>query len=108
MQFAGYSSDSLAERMLDSKAKVLITADGVWRGEKLLLLKSICDEAMMKVKSHGHEVESCVVVAHLRRLNNPQGKESAGGENATLFAFETNRVDLRYVNRFDTLDVEED
>ena len=74
--------------MLDSRAKVLITADGVWRGEKLLLLKTICDEAMSKVKSHGHDVESCVVVAHLRRLNNPQGKDPAGGENATLFAFE--------------------
>lgn len=60
--------------MLDSKAKVLITADGVWRGEKQLNLKSICDDAMEKVKSHDHEVESCIVVSHLRRLANPQGK----------------------------------
>ncbi|XP_036143747.1 acetyl-coenzyme A synthetase isoform X2 [Monomorium pharaonis] len=72
--FAGYSSDSLAERILDSKAKVLITADGVWRGEKLLLLKNICDEAADKVKKHDHRIESCIVVAHLRRLSNPQGK----------------------------------
>jgi len=73
-QFAGYSSDSLAERILDSKAKVLITTDGVWRGEKLLLLKNICDEAAAKAKKHGHQLENCIVVAHLRRLNNPQGK----------------------------------
>ncbi|KYQ58832.1 Acetyl-coenzyme A synthetase [Trachymyrmex zeteki] len=72
--FAGYSSDSLAERILDSKAKVLITTDGVWRGEKLLLLKNICDEAVAKAKKHGHQLESCIVVAHLRRLNNLQGK----------------------------------
>ncbi|XP_018400052.1 PREDICTED: acetyl-coenzyme A synthetase [Cyphomyrmex costatus] len=72
--FAGYSSNSLAERILDSKAKVLITTDGVWRGEKLLLLKNICDEATAKAKKHGHQLESCIVVAHLRRLNNPQGK----------------------------------
>ncbi|XP_043286529.1 acetyl-coenzyme A synthetase isoform X1 [Venturia canescens] len=78
--FAGYSSDSLAERMLDSKSKVLITADGVWRGEKLLNLKAICDDAMNKVASQGHQIESCVVVSHLRRLNNPQGKETAKGK----------------------------
>jgi len=50
-QFAGYSSDSLAERILDSKAKVLITTDGVWRGEKLLLLKNICDEMAIASKA---------------------------------------------------------
>ncbi|XP_063986984.1 acetyl-coenzyme A synthetase [Diachasmimorpha longicaudata] len=76
--FGGYSSDSLAERMMDCKAKVLITADGVYRGEKLLLLKNICDDALAKVKAHGHEVESCIVVAHLRRLANPHGKTTAG------------------------------
>ena len=61
---------------MDSKAKVLITTDGVWRGEKLLMLKTICDEALKKVKKNSHEVESCIVVAHLRRLSNPQGAKS--------------------------------
>ncbi|KYM80806.1 Acetyl-coenzyme A synthetase [Atta colombica] len=75
--FAGYSSDSLAERILDSKAKILITTDGVWRGEKLLLLKNICDEAAAKAKKHGHQLENCIVVAHLRRLNNPQAMDIA-------------------------------
>lgn len=87
--------------MLDSKAKVLITTDGVWRGPKLLLLKTICDEAMAKVKANNHEVESCIVVSHLRRLANPHGGGSTatdGGENMQLFAFEMN-FDLRYVNR---------
>lgn len=79
--FAGYSSDSLAERILDSKAKILITADGVWRGEKLLLLKNICDEALEKVKKQNYQIECCVVVSHLRRLSNPQGKMN--GVNGT-------------------------
>lgn len=61
---------------MDSKAKVLITTDGVWRGEKLLYLKTICDEALDKVKKNGHVVEWCIVVAHLRRLSNPQGTRS--------------------------------
>ena len=31
--FGGYSSDSLASRILDAKAKVIISADGAWRGK---------------------------------------------------------------------------
>ncbi|XP_058808196.1 acetyl-coenzyme A synthetase [Phymastichus coffea] len=81
--FAGYSADSLAERMHDSRAKVLITADGVWRGNKLLMLKSICDEALDKVKRQGHTVDSCIVVSHLRRLSAPHGKNDAGRANGT-------------------------
>lgn len=80
--FAGYSSNSLAERILDSKAKVVITADGVWRGEKLLSLKTICDEALDKVKMNGHEVEKCIVVSHLRRITDSQAKtENTGKTN---------------------------
>ncbi|KAH0534892.1 hypothetical protein KQX54_009817 [Cotesia glomerata] len=78
--FAGYSSDSLAERVLDSKAKVLLTTDGAWRGSKLLHLKAICDQAMDKVKSHGHNVESCIVISHLRRVTCPPGNTSDGGK----------------------------
>jgi acetyl-CoA synthetase len=43
IQFAGFSADSFAERMLDSRCKVLVTTDGAWRGQKLLCLKEICD-----------------------------------------------------------------
>ncbi|XP_038216257.1 acetyl-coenzyme A synthetase [Zerene cesonia] len=72
--FAGFSSDSLAERMSDCKAKVLVTADGGWRGEKLLVLKKTCDEALEKAKTkHNHKVEMCVVVSHLAKAT-PCGK----------------------------------
>lgn len=67
--FAGFSANSLAERMQDCKAKVLITTDCVWRGPKLLHLKDICDTAMDQCKKLGHEVQTCVVVQHLPRLN---------------------------------------
>ena len=33
-------------RMLDSKCRVVITADGVMRGPKLIPLLDICDEVM--------------------------------------------------------------
>ena len=44
--FAGFSSRALAERNLDSKAKVLITADGAYRGKKVIPLKDTADIAM--------------------------------------------------------------
>ncbi|KAJ8979244.1 hypothetical protein NQ317_014608 [Molorchus minor] len=71
--FAGFSSDSFAERILDCEARVLVTADGAWRGEKLLQLKYICDQAMIKCAQKGFNVETCVVVSHLKRVTSPQG-----------------------------------
>lgn len=74
LQFAGFSSDSLSERMSDCKAKVLVTSDGGWRGEKLLVLKKTCDEAMEKAETkYNHSVQMCVVVSHLDRVT-PCGK----------------------------------
>ncbi|XP_065210236.1 acetyl-coenzyme A synthetase [Planococcus citri] len=67
--FAGFSADALADRLVDSKCKVLVTADCVYRGEKLLNLKKICDTAMDKAKEQGHEVKTCIVVRHLQRLS---------------------------------------
>jgi acetyl-CoA synthetase len=47
--FGGYSADSLAARILDAGARVLITADGVYRGTKLIKLLEIAHHAMGKV-----------------------------------------------------------
>ncbi|CAN7943207.1 unnamed protein product [Ixodes pacificus] len=63
--FAGFSKDSLAERMKDAKCKMVVTADGVWRGNKLVNLKEIVDQAVAKAKELGHEVKHTVVVQHL-------------------------------------------
>jgi len=64
--YAGFSAASLQERVNNSEAKVIITADGFTRGGKLVDLKSIVDEAITKcscvdnvvvVKRSGHEVD---------------------------------------------------
>jgi acetyl-CoA synthetase len=44
--FAGFSAQSLAERIQDCDARLLITNDGLQRGTKLVPLKDISDEAV--------------------------------------------------------------
>jgi len=44
--FAGFSSSALATRINDSTSKMLITADGGFRGNKTIDLKGIADEAL--------------------------------------------------------------
>jgi len=44
--FAGFSAQSLADRMNDSSCKMLLTADGLHRGAKQISLKDIADEAL--------------------------------------------------------------
>eukprot|EP00871_Galdieria_phlegrea_P003832 jgi/Galph1/444/GphlegSOOS_G5281.1 len=43
--FAGFSAESLANRLLDANCRVLITCDGFRRGEKLIPLKNVADAA---------------------------------------------------------------
>lgn len=58
----------MADRIDDCKAKILITCDGTWRGEKLINLKVIGDEALDKAAAKGHRVPKCIVVAHMKRV----------------------------------------
>ncbi|QMU64118.1 MAG: acetate--CoA ligase [Flavobacteriaceae bacterium] len=44
--FAGFSSTALAARINDAKCKVILTADGGFRGNKITPLKDIVDEAL--------------------------------------------------------------
>lgn len=55
--FAGFSSTALATRIQDSECKMVITADGGFRGNKTIDLKGIVDEAMEDCPS----VESVLV-----------------------------------------------
>lgn len=56
--FAGFSSGSLVDRINDSGCKAVLTADGAFRGDKKLDLKSIVDEAVEKTPT----VEKVIVL----------------------------------------------
>lgn len=58
--FAGYSAKFLRERLNDAKARVLITADGFYRGGRCINLKAVVDEALPGVR--GEAAETVVVV----------------------------------------------
>lgn len=46
--FAGFSSSSLADRINDCEAKMVLTSDGNYRGSKQIEVKAVVDEALEK------------------------------------------------------------
>jgi len=44
--FAGFSAASLSERINDAEAKIVLTSDGGYRGNKIIPIKNIVDEAL--------------------------------------------------------------
>jgi acetyl-CoA synthetase len=55
--FAGFSAQSLSDRIHDSQCSLVITADAVFRGTKKIELKGIVDEALENTNS----VKKCIV-----------------------------------------------
>ena len=56
--FAGFSANSLADRIIDAEAKMVITSDGGYRGSKIIPIKEIVDEAVSTCPT----VEKVIVV----------------------------------------------
>ena len=49
--FAGFSSNALADRINDCSAKMVLTADGNFRGAKSIPVKAVVDEALEKTST---------------------------------------------------------
>ncbi len=45
--FAGFSAQSVADRVNDAKAKAIVTCDGAFRGAREIALKPVIDEALL-------------------------------------------------------------
>ncbi|MBM4236533.1 MAG: acetate--CoA ligase [Firmicutes bacterium] len=56
--FGGFSPEALKDRILDSKSKVLVTADGAFRRGKTIPMKSAADEVLQNCPS----IERVVIV----------------------------------------------
>ncbi|NWJ45940.1 MAG: acetate--CoA ligase [Chloroflexi bacterium] len=54
--FAGFAAHALRDRCVDAEAKIIITADGNYRGGKLVDLKKTADEAAAEVPTLEHVV----------------------------------------------------
>uniref|UniRef100_A0A8C2ZA87 Acetyl-coenzyme A synthetase, cytoplasmic n=1 Tax=Cyclopterus lumpus TaxID=8103 RepID=A0A8C2ZA87_CYCLU len=65
--FAGFSAESLCERIMDSQCSLLITADGFYRGDKLINLKLLADEALQKCRDKGFSIQRCIMLKHLSK-----------------------------------------
>jgi acetyl-CoA synthetase len=66
--FAGFSADSIKDRVLDADSKMVITGDGGWRRGSVLPLKSVVDEG----------VEACACVDKVLVVpRNPGGERMA-------------------------------
>ena len=63
--FGGFSAPALRDRIVDTEAKVVITADGGWRGGHVVELKAAADQALT---SHGKSVRRVIV---LKRTGQP-------------------------------------
>lgn len=60
--FAGFSSRSLVDRITDAGCKIVVTADGGFRGDKVVPLKNIVNEALEKCP----DVKRVIVYEHTK------------------------------------------
>lgn len=49
--FGGFSAQSIADRLEDAKAEFIITCDGAFRGDKVIPLKNVIDDALVGNKT---------------------------------------------------------
>ena len=61
--FAGFSSTSLADRINDCQAKMVLTSDGNFRGSKTIPVKPVVDEALEKCST----IESVIVLERTKQ-----------------------------------------
>ena len=60
--FGGFSAKSIADRINDASCKLVITADGAYRGNKQIQLKEVIDDALIGCPT----IEKVIVLTHTR------------------------------------------
>ena len=81
--FGGFSAEALADRIVDSTCKTLITANGTFRGAKAIPMKPNADAAMSRASDQMEgNVETCIVV---KRVGEESGIECEMKEGRDLW-----------------------
>jgi len=69
--FSGFSASSIKDRIIDSKSKIVITADGGYRRGNIIYLKQVIDEAIAKLDF----VQNVIVIERIKNKINLSSKD---------------------------------
>jgi acetyl-CoA synthetase len=79
--FAGYSAKFLRERLNETRCRLLVTADGFYRGGRLVSLKPVVDEGLLGTRP---DVAGTVIV--VRRSGGPSTSKSRANATTTTWS----------------------
>ncbi|WP_424962037.1 acetate--CoA ligase [Ekhidna sp.] len=97
--FAGFSSTSLADRINDCEAKMVLTSDGNYRGAKQIPVKDVVDEALEKTSS----IEKVIVLNRTGdKVNMKEGRDiwwhdAIDGQSKEFKAVEMDSEDMLFI-----------
>lgn len=76
--FAGFSAESLAQRIIDCRPKVVITCNAVRRGSKIIYLKEIVDSALLESAQKGIVTDVCLTYENESAMKKEMTKWTKG------------------------------
>ncbi|XP_078154877.1 acetyl-CoA synthetase [Carex rostrata] len=76
--FAGFSAESLAQRIIDCKPKIVITCNAVRRGPKVIFLKDIVDTALTESAKNNVSVDICLTYENTTAMKREETKWQDG------------------------------
>ncbi len=97
--FAGFSSTSLSDRIIDCGAKMVLTSDGNYRGAKSIPVKAVVDEAILNTPS----IEKVIVLKRtgeevvMKTDRDLWWHEAVAGKSKEFTAVETDSEDMLFI-----------
>jgi acetyl-CoA synthetase len=97
--FAGFSSTSLSDRIIDCGAKMVLTSDGNYRGAKSIPVKAVVDEAILNTPS----IEKVIVLKRtgedvvMKADRDLWWHEAVAGKSKKFTAVETDSEDMLFI-----------
>ncbi|MFT7268583.1 MAG: acetyl-CoA synthetase [Roseivirga sp.] len=97
--FAGFSSSSLSDRIIDCQAKMVLTSDGNYRGAKSIPVKAVVDEAIENTPS----IEKVIVLKRtgedvtMKADRDIWWHDAVAGKSKAFTAVETDAEDMLFI-----------